>query len=128
MDQSTRPLRVAYVLMHEPAYSETFIGSEIRAVADSGVTVEVFHARPRGLSPLRQALRAGGALLRHPVKAARHIGILGRSYGLRAALASAYALRLEKSVRTFRPDVIHTHFVNLPTAIAVLTGHELGRP
>jgi glycosyltransferase involved in cell wall biosynthesis len=128
MDQSARPLRVAYVLMHEPAYSETFIGSEIRAVADSGVTVEVFHARTRGLSRLRQAILAGTALLRHPVKAARHVATLGLSYGLRAALASAYALRLRKAVRAFDPDVIHTHFVNLPTAIAVLTGHELGRP
>ncbi|MFC0533235.1 glycosyltransferase [Phytohabitans kaempferiae] len=124
-DQDGR-FRVAYVLLRPPSYSETFIGSEIRAVGDAGAAVEVFVARPGGRAgELRRVL---AILLRHPVRLLRHVRLLGFSYLPRAVLASAYAIALSRDVARFRPDVVHTHFVNLPTATAVLVGRELGVP
>jgi glycosyltransferase involved in cell wall biosynthesis len=43
-------------------------------------------------------------------------------------LAGTYAIALSEQVAAFAPDVVHTHFVNLPTAVAALVAHDLGVP
>lgn len=121
-------LRVAYVLARPPGYSETFIGAEVEAVKAQGAQVEVFTALPPGDGRRGQLLRVLGVLAAHPVKVLRHLRLLGFSYGMRGLLASACALRLVAAVKDFRPHVVHTHFVNLPTAIALLVAHELKVP
>ncbi|GAA0811167.1 glycosyltransferase [Spirilliplanes yamanashiensis] len=127
MTTGTPAPRVAYVLLHEPRYSETFITSEIRAVRDAGAVVEVFAARG-GAGRLGEAGQVAAAALRHPVRLVRHLRALGLSDLPRAVLAAAFAVRLSRRVAAFRPDVVHTHFVNLPTAVAALVARELGRP
>jgi glycosyltransferase involved in cell wall biosynthesis len=121
-----QPLRIAYVLLDPPGYSETFITSEIRAVEAAGASVELFVARRGGrLDDLRQVT---GALLKHPLRMLAQVRALGLSYGLRAVLAGAYAIALTGRIRRFRPDIVHAHFVNLPTAVAVLVAEALDRP
>lgn len=124
---SGRPLRIAYALLRPPGYSETFIESEIRAVRAAGATVEVFAAGAGG-GRYADAGRVSRACLGHPVRIGRHVRTLGVSYLPRAVLAGAHAMALSPAVAAFEPDVIHAHFVNLPTALAVLLGRELGRP
>lgn len=128
MNASVAPLRIAYVLLRPPSYSETFISSEIEVVRASGAIVEVFCARREGEGRAAQLGGSIRALLTHPRTVLRHLRILGRSYGPRALLASAYALRLRDQVSRFRPDVVHAHFVNLPTAVAVLVAQMSGLP
>jgi glycosyltransferase involved in cell wall biosynthesis len=123
----SRPLRVAYVLVRPPGYSETFIGSEIRAVRAAGVTVQTFVARPGG-GRAGDAARVARVLGRRPARLLRHVRTLGPSYLPRAALAGAYAVTLGERVARFAPDVLHAHFVNLPTAVAVLVAGDLGLP
>ncbi len=125
---SASPLRVAYVLVRPPSYSETFIGAEIEAVRAQGAEVEVFSALAAGEGRAGQLARTLAALARHPVTVARHLRMLGPSYGARGLLASACAIRVVKRVKRFRPQIVHTHFVNLPTAVAVLVAQELGVP
>ncbi|BCJ58250.1 glycosyltransferase family 4 protein [Micromonospora endophytica] len=126
MSAADRPLRVAYLLLREPSYSETFITSEIDAVRAAGADVEVFVARDnRGPRELRQVV---DTTLRHPMRTLRQVHTLGMSYLPRAALAAAHAARLTGLIGTFGPDVVHTHFVNLPTAIAALVGQRTGVP
>ncbi|SCG68629.1 glycosyltransferase [Micromonospora coxensis] len=127
MDAPGRPLRVAYVLLRPPSYSETFITSEIEAVRAAGATVEVFVARRDGGrgAELRQVL---GALLRHPVRTLAGVRVLGMSYLPRALLAAAHAARLSGPVSRFGADVLHAHFVNLPTAVAALVGRWTAVP
>ncbi|MBX6721758.1 MAG: hypothetical protein IRY92_00760, partial [Dactylosporangium sp.] len=92
MSDRRQPLRIAYVLLDPPGYSETFITSEIRAVEAAGASVELFVARRGGrLDDLRQVT---GALLKHPLRMLAQVRALGLSYGLRAVLAGAYAIAL----------------------------------
>ncbi len=37
-------------------------------------------------------------------------------------------MSLLRDIATFDPDIVHAHFVNLPTAVAVLTADDLGKP
>ncbi len=128
MTTHDRPLRVAYLLLRPPSYSETFINSEIRTVHAAGVDVMVFPTRPDHSSRIADAARALWAGLRHPLRLAAHVNRLGTGYGPRALLAAACAVDLAGAVRRFAPDIVHAHFVNLPTAIAVLLAAELGVP
>jgi len=123
-----RPLRVAYVLLREPTYSETFISSEINAVRAAGAEVAPFFARGRQRTRSAEAVHAFRTLAGHPARLPAQVGQLGASYGARALLASAYATALTPQVREFDPDVVHTHFVNLPTAVAVLVAKNLRVP
>jgi len=127
MSAGPSALRVAYVLLQAPSYSETFITSEIRAVRAAGATVEVFAVRAAGGRPA-EARHLAGTLLRHPARLAGQVRALGVSYGARAALAGSHATRLRAEVAAFAPDVVHAHFVNLPAAVAVLLARDLGRP
>lgn len=120
------PLRIAYVLARPVGYSETFIDSEIRAVRAAGATVEVFVAGGGGRRAATVLL--AGCLARHPVRLLRHARTLGFGYGVRGLLAGAGAIRLATAVAGWCPDLVHAHFVNLPTATAVLLGRELGVP
>jgi colanic acid/amylovoran biosynthesis glycosyltransferase len=117
-----RPVRVAYVLLREPAYSETFIGAEIDAVRTAGADVAVFTARDGGESLVTGARK--GLLAVDPARTLR----FGARYAARGLLATGYATALLERVRGYAPDVVHTHFVNLPTAVAVLVGEALGAP
>jgi colanic acid/amylovoran biosynthesis glycosyltransferase len=121
-------LRIAYLLLRPPSYSETFIEAEIRAVRAAGATVEVFVTGGDGGGRIGEAGRVARALLRHPVRTVALVRTLGLRYGPRAWLAAAYAIRVAPRVARFGPDVMHTHFVNLPTAVTVLVGRLLGRP
>ncbi|MDP9796205.1 glycosyltransferase involved in cell wall biosynthesis [Catenuloplanes nepalensis] len=118
-------LRIAYVLARPTGYSETFVDSEIRAVRATGAAVDVFPATEAGGG--RAALLARVAA-RHPVRLVRGVRTLGFSYGARGWLAAATAIRLAPAVAAARPDIVHAHFVNLPTAIAVLVARDLGVP
>jgi glycosyltransferase involved in cell wall biosynthesis len=122
----TRPLRVAYLVLQPPSYSQTFITNEMRAVEAAGATVEMFVTRQGGrLDDLRRVV---GCAIRHPLRLMAHVRALGPSYGARAVLAAAYALGICGQVGRFGPDIIHAHFVSLPAAVAVLVGRTLGRP
>jgi glycosyltransferase involved in cell wall biosynthesis len=123
-----RRLRVAYVLLREPAYSETFIEAEIDAVRAVGVDVRVFTARAGGETRAAGARHAVGALAGDPVWGLARAGRFGPGYAARGLLAAGYASALREPVRAFAPDVVHTHFVNLPTAVATLVGEALGAP
>ncbi|WP_326553436.1 glycosyltransferase family 4 protein [Micromonospora sp. NBC_01813] len=127
MSAARGPLRVAYVLLAPPSYSETFITSEIAAVRSAGATVEVFAAR-RSSDRTTDASGLAASALRAPVRMVRHTHRLGVSYGPRAMLAASYADRLRPDVAAFAPDIIHAHFINLPTAVATLLAAELRRP
>ena len=122
-----RALRVAYVLLRPPSYSETFIESEIRAVRAAGVTIEVFVAG-RGGGRLSEADQVIGTLIRQPRRLLAHVRTLGASDAPRALLAGTYAIALSEQIAAFAPDVVHAHFVNLPTAVAALVAHDLGVP
>ena len=122
-----RPLRVAYVLRRPPGYSETFIESEIRAVRAAGATVRTFMTQS-GTGRVGEAARIGRTLATHPARVFHHVGTLGAGYLPRALLAAGYAVALRDEIAEFAPDVIHAHFVNLPTAIAVLLGRDLDLP
>lgn len=122
-----RALRVAYVLLRPPSYSETFIDAEIRAVRAAGTTVEVFVAG-RGGGRLAEADRVIRTLIRQPRRLLAHVRTLGASDLPRALLAGTYAIALFEQVAAFAPDVVHAHFVNLPTAVAALVARDLGVP
>ncbi|OZV83958.1 hypothetical protein CA850_04835 [Micromonospora echinospora] len=122
-----RRLRVAYVLAHPPGPSETFVPAEVRAVRATGATVEVFPVGPGGgrVADLR---RAAGRLLRRPGGLPADLRVLGARSLPRGVLACAGAAGLAGPVARFRPDVLHAHFVNLPTAVALLLARRLDRP
>ncbi|MFE0589903.1 glycosyltransferase family 4 protein [Micromonospora echinospora] len=124
---SGRRLRVAYVLAHPPGPSETFVSAEVRAVRATGAIVEVFPVGPGGgrVADLR---RAAGRLLRQPGGLPADLRVLGARSLLRGVLACAGAAGLAGPVARFRPDVLHAHFVNLPTAVALLLARRLDRP
>nr|MDT0656912.1 glycosyltransferase [Micromonospora sp. DSM 115978] len=119
--------RIAYLLLREPGYSETFIDAEIRAVRAAGATVEVFVTGADG-GRSAEAGRVVRAVLRHPARTLALVRTLGPGYGARAWLAAAYAVDAAPRVARYAPDVLHTHFVNLPTAVTVLVGGLLRRP
>lgn len=127
MTDQNRRLRVAYVLLTGPAYSQTFIESEIHAVRSAGATVEVFVAR-KGGGRVREVGLIIRSLIRHPLRLLADVRTLGASDVPRALLAGSYAIALSKDVAKFAPDIVHAHFVNLPAAIAVLVAKELGKP
>lgn len=121
------PLRVAYVLVRPPSYSETFVLAEMAAVRDAGARVETFVAAPNR-SRVGAAARVVSALVRHPGRVLSGVRALGFTHGVRGWLAAAHAVTLARRVAVFAPDVVHAHFVNLPTATALLVGRELGVP
>ncbi|MFI9644076.1 glycosyltransferase [Micromonospora sp. NPDC051925] len=127
-------LRIGYVLARPPGLTETFVPAEIRAVRAAGATVEVFVVAPDGN---RYALlrRTAARLLRRPAGLPADLRLLGLpssaggcSSSARGVLASAAATALAAEVARFAPDVLHAHFVNLPTSVALLLGQRLGRP
>lgn len=127
-------MRIAYVLARPPGLTETFIPAEIQAVRAAGATVEVFVANPGG-GRHAELPRAAARLLRHPTGLAadlRLLGLLSRAVGwpslARGVLASTAAAALTDEIARFRPDILHAHFVNLPTSVALLVGRRLGRP
>ncbi|MDG4765961.1 glycosyltransferase [Solwaraspora sp. WMMD406] len=128
MSEAPRPLRVAYVLLAPPHYSETFITCEIAAVRAAGARVGVFAARRGDGGRRADVADVAVTALRRPARLVRHTHRLGLSYGARAVLAASYADRLRRDVAAFAPDVVHAHFVNLPTAVATLLARDLGRP
>ncbi|MBM7086479.1 glycosyltransferase [Micromonospora humidisoli] len=126
--------RIGYVLARPPGLTETFVPAEIRAVRAAGATVEVFVVAPDANRHV-ELRRAAVRLLRRPADLPADLRLLGLpsrhdewSSLARGALASAAATALAAEVDRFDPDVLHAHFVNLPTAVAVLLGHRLGRP
>ncbi|MEU7590915.1 glycosyltransferase family 4 protein [Micromonospora sp. NPDC049230] len=131
---SPRALRVAYVQVRPPGLTETFIPAEIEAVRAAGATVEVFVANPDG-NRRAEPRRAAVQLLRRPTGLPADLRLLGlpsRAAGgrglARGLLASTAASTLADSVARFDPDVVHAHFVNVPTSVALLLGRRLGRP
>jgi glycosyltransferase involved in cell wall biosynthesis len=126
MTEGRADLRVAYILLRPPSYSETFISAEIRAVRAAGATVEVFVARPGGRRA--ELARVVRTLFRHPIRLLAEVRTLGGTDLRRAVLAGSHAIALSKEVASFAPDVVHAHFVNLPTAIAALVAREVGTP
>ena len=122
-----RALRVAYVLLRPPSYSETFIEQEISGLRAAGATVAVFVAG-RGGGRLTEAGRVVRTLIRHPHRLLAHVRTLGASDLPRTLLAGTYAIALVEQVAAFAPHVVHAHFVNLPTAVAVLVARDLGVP
>jgi colanic acid/amylovoran biosynthesis glycosyltransferase len=117
-------LRVAYILARPVGVSETFIDCEVRALRLTGARVDVFPALVGGRRAA--AILFLAALVRRPLRLARHARAL--RYGRRGWLAAAAAIHLAPIVARARPDVVHAHFVNLPTAVAVLLGDDLGLP
>lgn len=124
--------RVAYVLWTFPGRSETFITSEISAIAAHGIEVRAFaagaeagltapvptvYAAPR--PPLGSVL--GG--LRH-LWYARGLATDGREF----AKSWWLAVRLHRAVARYRPHVVHSHFANHPTLVALILARWLGIP
>ncbi|MBE1491291.1 glycosyltransferase [Plantactinospora soyae] len=126
MTEGRPGLRVAYILLRPPSYSETFISAEIRAVRSAGATVEVFVARPGGRRA--ELARVVRTVFRHPVRLFAQVRTLGATDLRRAVLAGSHAIALAEQVGSFAPDVVHAHFVNLPTSVAALVAKEVGRP
>ncbi|MEU8213847.1 glycosyltransferase [Micromonospora sp. NPDC049044] len=131
---SAEALRIGYVQIRPPGLTETFIPAEIEAVRAAGATVEMFVANPDG-NRRAEPGRAAVHLLRRPGGLPADLRLLGppsRAAGgrglARTLLASGAATALVDEIARFDPDVLHAHFVNLPTAVALLVGRRLGRP
>ncbi|MET8044669.1 glycosyltransferase family 4 protein [Micromonospora sp. NPDC005215] len=131
---SAEALRIGYVQVRPPGLTETFIPAEIQAVRAAGATVEMFVANPDG-NRRAEPRRAAVQLLRRPGALPADLRLLGlpsRAAGgrglARGLLASAAATALADEIARFDPDVLHAHFVNLPTAVALLVGRRLDRP
>ncbi|MEU4476209.1 glycosyltransferase family 4 protein [Micromonospora sp. NPDC023888] len=131
---SAKALRIGYVQVRPPGLTETFIPAEIEAVRAAGATVEVFVANPDG-NRRAEPRRAAVQLLRRPGGLPADLRLLGlpsRAAGgrglARGLLANAAATALADEIGRFDPDVLHAHFVNLPTMVALLVGRRLDRP
>ncbi|MGC4810173.1 glycosyltransferase family 4 protein [Micromonospora sp. DT228] len=131
---SAKALRIGYVQIRPPGLTETFIPAEIEAVRAAGATVEVFVANPDG-NRRAEPGRAAVHLLRRPGGLPADLRLLGlpsRAAGgrglARGLLASGAATTLTDEIARFDPDVLHAHFVNVPTAVALLVGRRLDRP
>jgi glycosyltransferase involved in cell wall biosynthesis len=131
---SGKTLRIGYILVRPPGLTETFIPAEIQAVRAAGATVETFVAAPDG-NRYAEPRRAATRLLHHPAGLAADLRLLGlppRPAGWRSTarglLASAAAAALAEEVARFDPDVLHAHFVNRPTSVALLIGRRIRCP
>lgn len=107
-------MRITYLLLEEPALSETFVIAEHDAVCQtSNIDVEVVLARAgRSWSP-RAFVRALGGTRGSIAYRLRNAHLVARSIG---------------RVSATRPDVIHTHFVTAPFLVAAEIARQLGLP
>ncbi|NJC70975.1 glycosyltransferase [Planosporangium thailandense] len=114
--------------MYPPTYSETFVTSEVDALKHAGVTVESFSANTKQPSRFHHGIHMVATILRRPATVVRGWRALGYDYGIRGIFAAAQAESLAATVSQYGPDVIHSHFVGLPTAVAILLGQKLNIP
>lgn len=144
--------RVVYVVSLFPCWSETFIVREIRALLDAGVDVRILSLKPpseklvqddaaamldrvqypaAGLASvgafasvaLRHPLKVMQALMtvvadswRKPVVALKSVGALWRGIGQLQWL------------RSFDPDLIHSHWATYPSTVAWALSRLTGKP
>src|SRR6185436_2457778 len=138
MDQKHpgNPMKIAFVLTHFPALSETFVLNQITGMIDRGHSVDIYADRPGSdskihpevesyglLAKTRYAPRMPGNTLVRFVKgagiAARHLvsspSVVGRALNVMRYGSEASSLKLLYRVVPFLPerpsyDVIHAHF------------------
>ena len=129
-------MRIAFVLTHFPALSETFILNQITGMIDRGHAVDIYADRPGSdskihpegesyglLAKTRYAPRMPGNTLVRFLKgagiAARHLvsspSVVGRALNVMRHGSEASSLKLLYRVVPFLPgrpsyDVIHAHF------------------
>lgn len=144
-----RPMRVLYVVSMFPAWSETFIVREIRALLDAGVDVRIVSLRrPRNDLVQKDAaqlldrvswrhgwwhdvravagmlVRRPALTLKHPVQMLRsmwkHPGVLARSL-----ITWMRAIGLLEDVRRIVPDHIHAHWATYPSTAAMILADHL---
>lgn len=144
-----RPMRVLYVVSMFPAWSETFIVREIRALLDAGVDVRIVSLRrPRKdlvqkdaaelldrvtwrhewwrdvIALARTLVRRPRLALKHPLAMLRtmwmHPGVLARSL-----VIWMRAIGLLADVRRMVPDHIHAHWATYPSTAAMIFAEHL---
>lgn len=139
------PVRVAYLVSEYPAYSHTFIESEIRALRDVGAHVDVFSVRPGNMAThpeygdVFQVLRA----TRRSLWIRLLVDLLRRPRATLGGLAAAFAFGRGRTARDRVWQIfywgealvllhelrarclthVHVHFPNSAADIARLAAH-----
>ncbi|GAB3172530.1 glycosyltransferase involved in cell wall biosynthesis [Micromonospora palomenae] len=124
-------MRVLYVTWRFPKLSETFVMNEARELLAKGVDVRVVSLRTPEFPPPPDlaervlqvpAIDLGRGLLSPPLR-----DIYEDDYRVRL-LAPAYAKAIVRALGSWRPDVVHCHFVNRPAPIALKVARDMGVP
>lgn len=137
-------MKVAYVTMRFPALSETFAGTDLRMLKESGVDVSVYAMRrpvsgwtallaERGLSELVVShgtfaadCRGAVAALRHPILLLGLLAWVVRSAWAQPAQLLVSLLLVPRSLGIFaelrrqRPDVVHLFWGHYPSLVGFL--------
>jgi colanic acid/amylovoran/stewartan biosynthesis glycosyltransferase WcaL/AmsK/CpsK len=124
-------MRLLYVVGRFPKVSETFVYNEALAQLDRGHDLRVVSVRPpeeMGLPDEERARAVTVTLPTLPFARPRPLGVPEDRVSRRAYAVAAAGWIRAHALSGFAPDVIHAHFVNLPTLIAGNLGALLGVP
>jgi colanic acid/amylovoran biosynthesis glycosyltransferase len=124
-------MRLLYVVGRFPKVSETFVYNEALAQLDRGHELRVVSVRPpeeMGLPDEERARAVTVTLPTLPLARPRPLGVPEDRVSRRAYAVAAAGWIRAHALDGFAPDVIHAHFVNLPTLIAGNLGALLGVP
>ncbi len=141
-----------YVVSAFTCWSETFIVREISTLIEDGVDVRILSLKhsPEGLVQTDAAALLGrlktpqavpvaarrvvGAVVRQPLKVFGAVaGIVGGTWRqpdvmLKSLAAFARGLEHMEWLKSFDPELIHSHWANYPSTVAWALGRMLGRP
>jgi glycosyltransferase involved in cell wall biosynthesis len=129
-------MRILYVVGQFPKLSETFVYNEVLAQLDRGNDVRVVSIRSPervGLPDEQRAREVASVLPRVPLTAVPHISPALLRVPERKLSRRLFALAATEWIRTrvltsFRPEIVHAHFLNLPTLIAGMLSTRLRVP
>jgi colanic acid/amylovoran biosynthesis glycosyltransferase len=129
-------MRILYVVGQFPKLSETFVYNEVLAQMDRGHDVRVVTIRTPervGLPDEQRARAVASPLPKVPLTPIPHVTPALLRVPERKLSRRLFALAATEWIRThaltsFRPEVVHAHFLNLPTLIAGMLSTRLRVP
>ncbi|MGF7233645.1 MAG: glycosyltransferase [Frankia sp.] len=134
-------MRVLYITARFPKLSESFIQAEVRQIVRLDETVGVASWRreaspePSGASSSDDSeggfdpVRPGWPSIGNIVVCLRSAFAIGCSTSRREFATGVFrSASLVRGTKAWNPEIIHAHFVSLPTYVALILGHVLRVP
>jgi colanic acid/amylovoran biosynthesis glycosyltransferase len=128
-------VKILYVSWEYPKLSESFVSNEVGLLLEAGHDVRIFTMKRGSLATRDEAARIYCAIRttpRSPVRALRCLPTLGfrrlTTSPILEVVGGVAALMGVAQLGSWRPDVIHGHFLNQSATIALRMGGLMGVP